>query len=89
MAVMPCRFVQHISRPEQLSEVVKCGRPATGMPYHDRFAYTDKRCYAHTREEMGQGYAASRQTIFLSQREGRRCGQISIRQGGRTRAGNV
>src|SRR5262245_23162434 len=36
--------------PEQLTEVVKCGRPSTGMPYHDRFAYTDKRCYGHTRE---------------------------------------
>ena len=22
--------------PEQLAEVVKCGRPATGMPYHDK-----------------------------------------------------
>jgi hypothetical protein len=40
--------------PEQLAEVVKCGRPSTGMPYHDRFAYTDKRCYGHTREEMGK-----------------------------------
>src|SRR5712664_2682528 len=40
--------------PEQLTEVVKCGRPATGMPYHDRFAYTDKRCYGHTRDEMGK-----------------------------------
>jgi hypothetical protein len=39
--------------PEQLTEVVECGRPGTGMPYHDRFAYTDKRCYCPTREEMG------------------------------------
>jgi cytochrome c5 len=39
---------------EQLTEVVKCGRPGTGMPYHGRFAYTDKRCYGHTREEMGK-----------------------------------
>src|ERR1700720_1945229 len=39
--------------PEQLTEVVKCGRPGTGMPYHDRFAYTDKRCYGYSREEMG------------------------------------
>ena len=38
--------------PEQMTEVVKCGRPATGMPYHDRFAYTDKRCYGYTREQM-------------------------------------
>src|ERR1700686_3835576 len=39
--------------PEQLTEVVKCGRPGTRMPYHDRFAYTDKRCYGSTREQMG------------------------------------
>ena len=41
--------------PEQLIEVVKCGRPGTGMPYHDRFAYTDKRCFGLTREDLGDG----------------------------------
>ena len=40
--------------PEQMAEVIKCGRPGTGMPYHDKFAYTDKRCYKMTREEMGK-----------------------------------
>jgi hypothetical protein len=39
---------------EQLIEVVQCGRPATGMPYHDRFAYTDKRCFDMTRAELGK-----------------------------------
>jgi mono/diheme cytochrome c family protein len=39
--------------PPQLAEVVKCGRPHTGMPYHDRFAYTDKRCYGLTRADLG------------------------------------
>ena len=39
---------------EQFSEVVKCGRPATGMPYHDQYAYTDKRCYGMTREDLGK-----------------------------------
>jgi len=38
---------------EQFTEVVKCGRPLTGMPYHDRLSYTDKRCYGMTREELG------------------------------------
>src|SRR5215813_8097669 len=38
---------------EQFTEVVKCGRPLTGMPYHDKFSYTDKRCYGMTREELG------------------------------------
>src|SRR5262245_61440921 len=39
---------------EQFAEVVKCGRPGTGMPYHDEYAYTDKRCYGVTREEIGK-----------------------------------
>jgi len=54
--------------PEQLAEVVKCGRPGTGMPYHDRFAYTDKRCYGHTREEMGRDMPPAGND-FLSQPE--------------------
>jgi len=40
--------------PEQFAEVVKCGRPGTGMPFHDQFAYTDKRCYGVTRAELGK-----------------------------------
>jgi mono/diheme cytochrome c family protein len=39
---------------EQFVEVVKCGRPGTAMPYHDQYAYTDKRCYGVTREELGK-----------------------------------
>jgi mono/diheme cytochrome c family protein len=39
--------------PEQFAEVVKCGRPATGMPYHDKFAYTDKRCYGLAQGDLG------------------------------------
>ena len=54
--------------PDQLTEVVKCGRPATGMPYHDRFAYTDKRCYGYTREEMGKDMPPAGND-FLSNRE--------------------
>lgn len=38
---------------QQVAETVKCGRPGTGMPYHDQFAYTDKRCYGITREQLG------------------------------------
>src|SRR6202030_3605787 len=54
--------------PEQLTEIVKCGQPSTGMPYHDRFAYTDKRCYGHPREEMGKDIPPA-VNDFLSQRE--------------------
>jgi mono/diheme cytochrome c family protein len=38
--------------PAQVVETVKCGRPGTGMPYHDQFAYTDKRCYSTTRDDL-------------------------------------
>ncbi len=54
--------------PEQMTEVVKCGRPGTGMPYHDRFAYTDKRCYGYTREQMGNDMPPAGND-FLSNRE--------------------
>ncbi len=30
---------------ESLTEVIMCGRPGALMPYHDKFAYTDDRCY--------------------------------------------
>jgi len=39
--------------PAQVAETVKCGRPGTGMPFHDQFAYTDKRCYGISRAELG------------------------------------
>jgi mono/diheme cytochrome c family protein len=39
---------------EQLTETIKCGRPGTPMPYHDQFAYTDKRCYGLTRTDLGK-----------------------------------
>jgi mono/diheme cytochrome c family protein len=39
--------------PAQVAQTIKCGRPGTGMPYHDQFAYTDKRCYGVTREQLG------------------------------------
>jgi len=54
--------------PAQVAETVKCGRPGTGMPYHDRFAYTDKRCYGYTREEMGKDMPPAGND-FLSNRE--------------------
>lgn len=40
---------------EQLVEVVRCGRPGTGMPYHDRTAYrSGPDCYGGlTAESLG------------------------------------
>ncbi len=39
---------------DQLIEIVKCGRPSTGMPYHDRGAYSDKRCFDSTKTDLGE-----------------------------------
>ncbi len=38
---------------DQILEVIKCGRPGTAMPHFDKFAYTDKRCYGVTADEIG------------------------------------
>lgn len=38
---------------DQIREVIACGRPGTGMPHYDRFAYTDDRCYGMTAEDIG------------------------------------
>ena len=53
---------------EQFTEVVKCGRPLKGMPYHDQYAYTDKRCYGMTREDLGKDMPPAGND-FLSNRE--------------------
>jgi mono/diheme cytochrome c family protein len=39
--------------PAQVAVTVKCGRPGTGMPYHDPHAYTDRRCYGVIRDQLG------------------------------------
>jgi mono/diheme cytochrome c family protein len=54
--------------PEQLAEVIKCGRPGTGMPYHDKFAYTDKRCFGVVRADLGKDMPPAG-TEFLQARE--------------------
>lgn len=40
--------------PEQIAEVILCGRPETAMPYFDARAYNDDRCYGLTREDLGR-----------------------------------
>jgi mono/diheme cytochrome c family protein len=44
--------VTQLSR-DQIRMTIQCGRPGTPMPHFDRFAYTDKRCYDMTAEDMG------------------------------------
>ena len=39
---------------ESLIEVIACGRPGAEMPYHDRRAYSDERCYGATADDFGK-----------------------------------
>lgn len=38
-----------------LTEVIRCGRPGTPMPYHDRSAYRDDRCYGLVMSDFDPG----------------------------------
>ena len=38
---------------DEIRMLIQCGRPGTAMPYFDRFAYTDKRCYDMTAADVG------------------------------------
>jgi mono/diheme cytochrome c family protein len=38
---------------DQIRTTIQCGRPGTAMPHFDRFAYTDKRCYDMTAQDLG------------------------------------
>jgi len=67
MAVMPWSLRGHISgRTANLSREVRSG-PVLACPIMT-LAYTDKRCYGHTREEMGKDVPPAGND-FLSQRE--------------------
>ena len=37
---------------ERLIQTIKCGRPGTGMPAFDKFAYTDGRCYGMKQADL-------------------------------------
>lgn len=51
---------------DQLVEIVRCGRPGTGMPYYDRRAYRDADCYNGMRlEDLAAGDAPRTPVLFL------------------------
>jgi mono/diheme cytochrome c family protein len=54
---------------DQLIEVVRCGRPGTRMPYHDRHAYQTTPCYGGmTKADLGEDFPAQA-AIFLREQE--------------------
>lgn len=49
---------------EALTEVIGCGRPGTPMPYHDRAAYRDGRCFGMALEDFAAGMRPVRGRTF-------------------------
>lgn len=47
-----------------LIEVIQCGRPGTAMPYHDRSAYRDDRCYGMVMADFTPGTEPVRGKTF-------------------------
>ncbi len=50
-----------------LTEVISCGRPATQMPYHDRSAYRDPRCYGLLMADFAPDTAPNRGKLMREQ----------------------
>jgi mono/diheme cytochrome c family protein len=51
-----------------LVEVIRCGRPATRMPYHDRSAYDGAECYGGmTKAELGADFPPKAATFLRSE----------------------
>lgn len=51
--------------PEQLAEVIRCGRIGTDMPAYDSRAYIDDRCYGVTEEQLGEQTPQKRGTYLI------------------------
>lgn len=50
-----------------LTEVISCGRPASQMPYHNRAAYRDARCYGMLMADFGPDTAPNRGKLLREQ----------------------
>ncbi len=54
---------------DEIINVVKCGRPGTGMPYFLRKAYKEEKCYDTTFEDYDNSYRPISSKKFLNQRQ--------------------
>ena len=54
---------------DEIINVVKCGRPGTGMPYFLRKAYKEEKCYDTTFEDYDSSYRPISSKKFLNQRQ--------------------
>ena len=51
---------------DEIINVIKCGRPGTGMPYFLRKAYKEEKCYDTTFEDYDGSYRPVSSKKFLS-----------------------
>ena len=56
----------------ELVEVVRCGRPATRMPYHDRNAYQGAECYGGTTSPTSAPTSRPKPLLSCALRKSRR-----------------
>ncbi len=54
---------------DEIKNVIKCGRPGTGMPYFLRKAYKEEKCYDTTFEDYNETYRPVSSKKFLSSRQ--------------------
>ena len=66
----PINFRETFLDRAQLIEIIACGRPGTGMPYHNRDAYKKYDCYeGMTLEEMDEEDRPGRSRALLTVRQ--------------------
>ena len=53
----------------EIINVIKCGRPGTGMPYFFRKAYKEEKCYDTTFEDYDETYRPVSSQKFLSSKQ--------------------
>ena len=54
---------------DEIINVIKCGRPGTGMPYFLRKAYKEEKCYDTTFEDYDGSYRPVSSKKFLSSKQ--------------------
>ena len=53
----------------EIINVIKCGRPGTGMPYFSRKAYKEEKCYDTTFEDYNSSYRPVSSKRFLNAKQ--------------------
>ena len=54
---------------DEIVNIIKCGRPGTGMPYFLRKAYKEEKCYDTTFEDYDDSYRPVSSKRFLSPKQ--------------------